>query len=111
MNKTDLKTGMIVTLRNGNKRVVVKDTPFGDGITNFNGKNIWKRLDAYTNDLRDVDGDTQYDVMKVEVPSTKCKMLTDFTALDTVWTRPADVRRMTMAEVMAQLGFAVQIVG
>lgn len=112
MIKAELKSGMVVTLRNGNTRVVAINTPFGDGITNLSGKNVWKRLDAYTDDLKDVDGDSEYDIMSVAVPVNKFKVfnnLDDATNLTTVWTRPAEARRITMDELRSMLGFDVII--
>ena len=77
--KADLKTGMIVTLRDGDEYFV-----FVDAVSNWLGrsegnhhiilhttKKIWNKLEYYTDDLlHGVEfNDKDFDIMKVELPS------------------------------------------
>lgn len=111
MTKAELRTGMMVAYRNGDKRIVVMNTADGDGFTAPDLKK-WKSFSAYTDDLRDVDGDTQYDIMDVYMPNNKFRVLN--TNLDADYTRVwhrEEARRMTLGEVQTILGFAIEIVG
>ena len=54
MNKSDLKTGMLLELSNGQLSIVLLDTPNGDwcaGNKNFSGTGYFK-LDYLTEDLK-----------------------------------------------------------
>lgn len=113
MTKANLKTGMVIEYRNGAKRIVVKDTEFGDGFTSADLKK-WKSFDAYTDDLKDVDGDTQYDIVDVYAPVNKFRVLNSTSAIDADYNHVfhrVDVRQMTMAEISEALGFAVEVIG
>ena len=56
--KSDLKDGDIVTYRNGLKKIVS-----GDKLC---GNDLFAPLRYYTEDLKDVDGEEEYDIVKVE---------------------------------------------
>lgn len=58
--KSDLKDGDIVTYRNGLKKIVS-----GDKLC---GNDLFAPLRYYTEDLKDVDGEEEYDIVKVERP-------------------------------------------
>lgn len=58
--KSDLRDGDIVTYRNG-KKWVVTQKQFRRGF-------LYMDCEDYTEKLRDKDGDTEYDVIKVERP-------------------------------------------
>lgn len=62
--KSDLKDGDIVTYRNGLKKIVS-----GDKLC---GNDLFAALRYYTEDLKDVDGEEEYDIVKVERP-VKCE--------------------------------------
>lgn len=103
MTKNELKTGMKVTYRNGKVRYVVKDTPFGDGLTDVNAR-VWASLTTYADDLTENTNHDE-DIMKVETPVNKFRVLgggkdTDY---DVVWERN-EVRRITLDELRAIIG-------
>lgn len=56
--KSDLKDGDIVTYRNGLKKIVSGDKLCGNG--------LFAPLRYYTEDLKDVGGEEEYDIVKVE---------------------------------------------
>lgn len=59
--KLDLKDGDIVTYRNGLKKIVS-----GDKL--WENDDLFTPLRYYTEDLKDVDGEEEYDIVKVERP-------------------------------------------
>jgi len=59
--KSDLKDGDIVTYRNGLKKIVS-----GDKL--WENDDLFTPLRYYTEDLKDVDGEEEYDIVKVERP-------------------------------------------
>ena len=60
MNKNDLKTGMIVTLRRGVERIIIRKCLFDeDGITT-------STLNCYNDDLTYINNCTNEDIMKIE---------------------------------------------
>ena len=58
--KLDLKDGDIVTYRKGLKKIVSGDKLYGN--------DLFAPLRYYTEDLKDVDGEEEYDIVKVERP-------------------------------------------
>ncbi len=58
--KSDLKDGDIVTYRDGRKKIVFEDK--------FYGSNKFVLLKHYTEDLKDIDGEEENDIVKVERP-------------------------------------------
>ena len=58
--KSDLKDGDIVTYRKGLKKSVSGDKLYGN--------DLFAPLRYYTEDLKDVDGEEEYDIVKVERP-------------------------------------------
>lgn len=58
--KSDLKDGDIVTYRNGLKKIVSGDKLYGN--------DLFAPLRYYTEDLKDVAGEEEYDIVKVERP-------------------------------------------
>lgn len=59
--KSDLKDGDIVTQRNGLKKMVFENKLYGS--------NHFVSLTYYTEDLKDVDREEEYDIVKVERPT------------------------------------------
>ena len=60
MNKSDLKKGMIVTLRRGVERIIIRKCLFDeDGITT-------STLNCYNDDLTYINNCTNEDIMKIE---------------------------------------------
>lgn len=58
--KSDVKDGDIVTQRNGLKKMVFENKLYGN--------DLFAPLRYYTEDLKDVDGEEEYDIVKVERP-------------------------------------------
>ena len=58
--KSDLKDGDIVTYRNGLKKIVSGDKLYGN--------DLFTSLRYYPEDLKDVDGEEEHDIVKVERP-------------------------------------------
>lgn len=58
--KSDLQNGDIVTYRDGRKKIVFEDK--------FYGSNKFVLLKHYTEDLKDIDGEEENDIVKVERP-------------------------------------------
>lgn len=59
--KSDLKDGDIVTQRNGLKKMVFENKLYGS--------NHFVSLTYYTEDLKDANGDEEYDIIKIERPA------------------------------------------
>lgn len=64
--KSDLKDGDIVTQRNGLKKMVFENKLYGS--------NHFVSLTYYTEDLKDANGDEEYDIIKIERPG-KCNTI------------------------------------
>lgn len=64
--KLDLKDGDIVTDRKGLKKIVSGDKLYGKD--KLYGNYLFAPLRYYTEDLKDVDGEEEYDIVKVERP-------------------------------------------
>ena len=60
MKKSDLKNGMVVTYRNGEKRSVLNGM-----LMPLDNNGFFGRLDHYTDDLLNVNGFKALDIMKV----------------------------------------------
>ena len=58
--KSELKDGDIVTQRNGLKKMVFENKLYGS--------NHFVSLTYYTEDLKDANGDEEYDIIKIERP-------------------------------------------
>ena len=58
--KSDLKDGDIITQRNGLKKMVFENKLYGS--------NHFVSLTYYTEDLKDANGDEEYDIIKIERP-------------------------------------------
>lgn len=117
MTLNDLKTGMIITWRNGRKATVLRDTV---GFTNmFNGRNFlvtcsgdeWVKLANYNNDFTNRFLNT-HDIVKVEVPNHPLYCF-DYERKDfnskVIWEEKTAVK-MTVAEIEKKLGYKIEIV-
>ena len=115
MTKSELKTGMIVTQRNGYKFMVFENASiFGTTddnkiIVEING-NVWSNLrDSYHEDMTS-NYDSKFDIMKVE----KCECITDLlnpkrkTVL--LWQR-SEKKRYTYAQLKEILGEEFEVIG
>lgn len=118
MTLNDLKTGMIVTWRNGEKATVLRDT------VNFKrlckqGRSFlvkcsgdgWTALSNYDDDFKNRFADS-YDIVKVEVPDHpyycfdyECSNYNS----EVVW-EENPVVKMTVSEIEKKLGYKIEIV-
>ena len=116
MKLSDLKTGMIVTLRNGDEYVVFRD--FSDLYTEAtsiicNGKS-WNNLCYYSDGMKCSSGclGNMQDIVKVEIPYHPYSFF-DLTRekhrRKLVW-KEESVKEVTMAEIEEKFGCKVKIV-
>ena len=103
MKKSELKTGMVVELRSGNRALVVKDNCYKQDAIIFANDN-WTRLDSYSEDLlwhvgRNERSDyvKSYDIVKVYKPTTPNNFLNFKTlkdgmngTMECIWEREKD---------------------
>lgn len=115
MTIDELMTGDAVKYRNGDMKIVLFGTEFGDIITSRD-KKTYASLDEYNDDFT-YNGDHQYDIVAVYKPKNKFRCLLDdydnnYTLL---WEAPnashAEAVKMTVAQISNMLGFDVTIVG
>lgn len=109
MKLDDLKTGMIVTLRNGTSHIVMRDfIDEGDLFVNMSENKIigWLYLNDYTTDMKYKDVDA-FDVMRVY--NARFYGISSKDAL--LWQREEDYKEVTMKEIEKNFGCKVKIVG
>ena len=114
--KSDLKTGMYITLRNGGKYIVMlnvehsypddKDLLIG---VNDNKLNGWIKLSTYTEDLLDVDGDKRFDIMEVEKCNHLGWLFNNTAEFISIYKRE-EKKEMTLKEIEAALGYKIKII-
>ena len=109
MTKADLRTGMIVTYRNGGKRTVFLNTDRGSDFI-ADGDN-WNPLRYYNEDLTHVD-QKNLDIVKVERcydHANICRDPNTFTMLETIWERK-EKKKYTYNQLKEILGEEFEIV-
>lgn len=118
MTKSELKTGMVVTTRDGHKYRVYRN--IATDYTNLSDKNNdvlvsslsnWLRLEHYNDNLMH-ELYKEYDIMKVELvnhPYDFIKDLDNVKIAETLWERQ-EVKELTVAEISKLLGYEVKIV-
>lgn len=122
MKKSDLRTGMIVTLRNGNEYVFFKNfittsdysmRTSADGVFVYGQKKMWMMVSDYNNELLMKErGSSQFDVMKVEMvghPYSFMDPTYEKNYRKLVWERQ-EAKKMTVAEIEAILGYKIEVV-
>ena len=129
MKKSEIKNGMHVITKDGSEYVIVSDVYAPCQIDNGNTAKVamlglnggWMNLDQYDEEslcFRDKpsdieEDDWQYDIEEVYAPkyytytfeSVKSKDKDDFTRL---WKR--GIKKMTKAEIEAELGYEIEII-
>ena len=114
MTKSELRTGMIVTHRNGNRRIVydnvcVQSKHDGDSIL-MDNIGSWNNLHNYNEDLTH----RQYsymDIVKIEIISMVADMHKPFDAPTLIiWERPEPRKKITISEIEKLLGYKVEII-
>jgi len=112
MNKADLRTGIRVELRNGNRYVLLKDFYCEiSGHVEFalvrNGG--YMLSSAYNDDLTATSGNADWDVVKV-FNITNANNVLDVSQVGlTVWKREP-IKEMTVEEIQQALGYKIKVV-
>ena len=115
MTKSELRTGMIVTLRNGDRYMVFRGIQ-----TNYTNEDVlvcpdetgWTRLESYNEDMTQKENRNDlFDIMEVWEADYPLYFMSsnkeDHYFL--IWERE-EPKEMTMAEIEAALGYKIKIV-
>lgn len=110
MKKSDLRTGMRVTLRDGSVYFVFKDVPVGDDYFDILCMgDDYLILDDYDENLCDCDN-RKYDIVKIEIPMYIPDVFNpESKYYKVIWERP--IREITLREIEKELGCTVRIIG
>lgn len=112
MKKSDLRTGMRVTKKNGAKYIVAINSQHNysrerDLIVNSKISS-WDSLDIFNDDLTSDYPDNT--IVKVEIPKHPFDMFNiNYSEYITIWERP-EPKPMTLTEIEKALGYPVKIV-
>jgi hypothetical protein len=113
MKKSDLRTGMRVTLKNGRSFIVLLNFKHvydktTDILLSSEGNTSWNCLSYYNDDLthHDYDGD---DIVKVEVPEHAYALFNKSYRYQCVWER-TEPKEMTVEEIQNILGYKIKVV-
>ena len=106
MKKQDLKTGMLVQVRNGDVYMVINDILVRDG--------AWQPLGFLDNDLKCIDNQDEFDIVKVS------KVLDGYLLMPTNWNEERlnnnllwereETKKMTVSEIQKELGYKIEII-
>ena len=113
MTKEDLKAGMVVTYRNGRKRMVFKDC-YSLNVTYEAiavGDEAWLSLQFFNDNLTSKTT-KELDIVQVEAVNSPFYLWSKYDPKNytTIWEREVP-KEMTVAEIEATLGYRVKIVG
>lgn len=97
MTKDDIKEGDIITLRNGDRLLIDADKDVSD-LSGKNNNPVYS-LYCFENDMTYRDGNSNYDIVKVERP----------VEYSIVYDKEV-VREMTVEEISKALGYEVKVV-
>lgn len=110
---SDLKTGHIVTLRDGTKLVMYKDVALNassDRSFLVSDSDEWREFDGkYHEDLMHITCD-QFDIMKVERPAYIVDLGTTNAKYTEVVYERIKPKEMTLAEIEKELGYKIKLV-
>lgn len=114
MKLNDLRTGMKVTLRNGQECIVLLNFSHGyDDATDIllNVENLyWDPLTSYTEDLKHQTFKNE-DIVKIEQPNHAYAIFKSVGyGFTTIWERK-ERKNMTIEEIEAELGYPIKIIG
>lgn len=114
MKKSDLKTGMIVVTRDGEKYMVMLNVEYATITSILSKPNVivsesgWMSLDNYFDDLKSLANGDEFDIVAVYSPlmaaSLWRKNLSDSGDWKCVWKREESSVEMTVAEIEEKLG-------
>lgn len=104
MTKKELKTGMLAEYRDGDKRMVLLDTPVGDVLISDTG---WGDLDNHRDDLCH-EFDEQLDIVALYEPRYKGQMAQlSWDEQKCIWRR-SEVKEVTLSEIAEKFGVSVE---
>lgn len=108
--KDELKTGMLVELRNGEKYKVLKDyETFICGKGMISNKSGFIPLLNFSKNLNNSFG-VKYDIIKIYKPKGDCYFFNyNMQNFELIWERE-QTRKMTLAEIEKELGYSIEIV-
>lgn len=118
MTKSELKTGMIVTRRDGKKLTVYRNCACSASHRIYNDVIVdascecWHPLEYYTEDLINNNNFPEFDIVKVELvhhPYDYNKYPFDAKVVKVLWERN-EPKKMTVAEIEAILGYKIEVV-
>lgn len=113
MKKSDLKTGMVVEIRNGEKYLVMLNPDCKDKeLINFKGG--YMPLSNYNNELMLKKFNKGFDIVKVySVGSSIYWLLSDKERMEfkLIWKREEETKEMTVEQIEKELGYKIKIVG
>ena len=129
MKKSEIKNGMHVITKDGSEYIIMSDIYAPNQIEENNTSKVvmlgidggWMNFDQYDDDLcfRDTeeevcDNDFLYDIDKVYVPKyyawTLKSVLEERNKNDFIRLWKRDVKKMTKAEIEAELGYEIEII-
>ena len=112
MKKSDLKTGMVVEVRNGEKYLVLLDNPYAPNMNLINFKGGFLQLAFYDEDMIIQSAGRAFDIMGVYTLQDSIRDLFKERRLryKLLWKRE-DCKAMTIEEIEKELGFKIKIVG
>lgn len=115
MTKSELRTGMIVTLRNGDRCMIfrgIQTNYTNEDVLVHPDENGWMRLGSYNEDMTQKENQNDsFDIMEV----WEADYPLHFTSSNKedhyflIWERE-ETKEMTMAEIEAALGYKIKIV-
>ena len=111
MKKSDLKSGMTVKIRKGERYLVIKnyETKLYGVCDVLVNKNSFLTLNDYNEDLILKDkNDFQFDIMEVYKPVYDSHIF-DFEEHELIWERE-EAKEMTLEEIEKELGYKIEIV-
>ena len=119
MTKSELKTGMIVTRRDGQKLTVYRDCACSFNAIYHNNVFVdastksWHSMESYSEDLSNNQGCPEFDIVKVELPHhpydfNRFPLNAEITKV--LWECTEPKKKMTVAEIEKILGYKVEIV-
>ena len=105
--KDDLKAGMVVKLRKGEFYMAL---PYEKGLTLISFDAGWQNLKNYTCDLKDVDGEKEWDVTRVYgLPCHQGDAQLDKSCVENRPVLWEECKEMTLSEIEKELGYKIKI--
>ena len=113
MTKSELKTGHVATLRNGQKYMIYKDVCFSGKTTVLIASNGHIYLDSFNDDLTHHNSGS-FDIIKIEECLLAMNLVQNVDQIyelhmKHIWERK-EPKKMTVAEIEAILGYKIEVV-